>query len=51
MIVAHPFDYLVFQHPQQFDLGEHGQVTDFIEKDAAAVGRLKAAGPVPGGRR
>ena len=44
-MVADPLDLLFLQDPQQLGLGGQGQVADFVEKDAAAAGRLEAAGP------
>lgn len=44
-MVSHALDHLLFQHPQQLDLGGKGQVTDFVQKDVTPIRRLESAFP------
>ena len=42
-LAAHPLEFVVLEHLQEFGLEAHIHIADFIEQDGAAVGRFKHA--------
>ena len=44
LVAADSFYFALLQYAQQFDLDGRRQVSDFIEKDRAAVGLFKTTG-------
>ena len=45
-VAPHGIDHALLQHAQQFDLHVQRQVTDFIQKEGAAMGQLKSTNSV-----
>ena len=43
VVRAHAGDFAAFEHAEEFDLGGHRHVADFVEKEGAAVGELELA--------
>ena len=41
-VVSNPCDLLFFEHSKQLDLGAHGHISDFVEKQCPTVGVLKS---------
>ena len=45
LTAANAFEFLLLQHAQQLGLQLKGNVSDFVEKQRAAMGHLEASGP------